>query len=43
MERFTHEFQCIHFIMSTQLAGMDPRKSTRSLELFAKEIMPNFR
>ena len=28
--------------MSTQLAGMDPRKSTRSLELFAKEIMPSF-
>ena len=31
MERFTDEFQCTHFIMSTQLAGMDPRKSTRSL------------
>ena len=43
MERFKDEFQCTHFIMSTQLAGMDPKKSTRSLELFAKEIMPSFR
>ena len=43
MERFAAEYRCTHFIMSTQLAGMDPRKSTRSLELFAKEIMPAFR
>ena len=43
MDRFKNEFQCTHFIMSTQLAGMDPKKSTRSLELFAKEIMPSFR
>ena len=42
MEKFNSEFKCTHFIMSTQLAGMDPRKSTRSLELFANEVMPNF-
>jgi len=25
-----------------QLPGLDPRKATRSLELFAKEVMPHF-
>jgi hypothetical protein len=26
-----------------QLPGVDPRKGTRSMELFAKEIMPGLR
>jgi alkanesulfonate monooxygenase SsuD/methylene tetrahydromethanopterin reductase-like flavin-dependent oxidoreductase (luciferase family) len=43
LERFQREFRCTHFIMSTQLPGMDPRKGTHSLELFAKEVMPAFR
>jgi len=43
MERFCQEFRCTHFIMSTQLAGMDPRKGTRAMELFAKEVLPSFR
>ena len=43
LERFQRQFRCTHFIMSTQLPGMDPRKGTRSLELFAKEVMPAFR
>ena len=43
MECFKNECQCTHFTMSTQLAGMGPKKSTRSLELFAKKIMPSFR
>jgi alkanesulfonate monooxygenase SsuD/methylene tetrahydromethanopterin reductase-like flavin-dependent oxidoreductase (luciferase family) len=43
MEQFSKEFQCTHFIMSTQLAGLDPKKATRSMELFAREIMPSFR
>jgi hypothetical protein len=42
MERFCQEFQCSHFVMSTQLPGLDPKKATRSLEMFAKEVMPNF-
>jgi alkanesulfonate monooxygenase SsuD/methylene tetrahydromethanopterin reductase-like flavin-dependent oxidoreductase (luciferase family) len=42
MEKFCQEFQCTHFIMSTQLPGLDPKKATRSLEMFAKEVMPNF-
>src|SRR5262249_19580059 len=43
LERFQREFRCTHFIMSTQLPGMDPRKGTRALELFAREVMPGFR
>jgi alkanesulfonate monooxygenase SsuD/methylene tetrahydromethanopterin reductase-like flavin-dependent oxidoreductase (luciferase family) len=43
MERFCQEFRCTHFIMATQLPGLDPQKATRSLELFAKEVMSSFR
>jgi len=43
IEQFSKDFRCTHFIMSTQLPGMDPRKGTRALELFAKEVMPSFR
>jgi alkanesulfonate monooxygenase SsuD/methylene tetrahydromethanopterin reductase-like flavin-dependent oxidoreductase (luciferase family) len=43
MEQFRKSFLCTHFIMSTQLPGLDPKKATTSLELFAKEIMPGFR
>jgi alkanesulfonate monooxygenase SsuD/methylene tetrahydromethanopterin reductase-like flavin-dependent oxidoreductase (luciferase family) len=43
MEQFCQEFRCTHFIMSTQLPGMDPKKGTRALELFAQEVMPSFR
>ena len=43
MEKFRKEFLCTHFVMGTQLPGMDPKKGTRSLELFAKEVMPAFR
>ena len=43
MEQFRESFLCTHFIMSTQLPGLDPKKATTSLELFAKEIMPAFR
>ena len=40
---FCRNFPCTDFIMSTHFAGIDPRLSTRSMELFAKEIMPAFR
>jgi alkanesulfonate monooxygenase SsuD/methylene tetrahydromethanopterin reductase-like flavin-dependent oxidoreductase (luciferase family) len=43
MEQFRNSFLCTHLIMSTQLPGLDPKKATTSLELFAKEIMPAFR
>jgi alkanesulfonate monooxygenase SsuD/methylene tetrahydromethanopterin reductase-like flavin-dependent oxidoreductase (luciferase family) len=42
-EQFCQQFRCTHFILITQLPGLDPRKATRSLELFAKEIMPRYR
>jgi alkanesulfonate monooxygenase SsuD/methylene tetrahydromethanopterin reductase-like flavin-dependent oxidoreductase (luciferase family) len=42
IESFTKDFHCTHLILSTQMAGMDPRKATNSLELFAKEIMPEY-
>lgn len=32
-----------HFTMGMQLPGVDPRKGTRSMELFAKETMPGLR
>ncbi len=44
LERFRREYRsCTHFIMSTQLPGMDPAKGTRALELFAREVLPAFR
>jgi len=43
MEKFCQQFQCTDFIMDSQFPGLDPRKGTRSMELFAKEVMPAFR
>jgi alkanesulfonate monooxygenase SsuD/methylene tetrahydromethanopterin reductase-like flavin-dependent oxidoreductase (luciferase family) len=43
LERFKREFRCTHLVMSTQLPGMDPRKGTKALELFAKELLPTLR
>ncbi len=43
MERFCQRFYCTHFVMGTQLPGLDPKKVTQSLELFAREVMPSFR
>ena len=43
IEAFQKEYACTHFIMATQLAGLDPRNALRSMGLFAKEVMPHFR
>jgi hypothetical protein len=43
METFCQQFRCTDFIMDCQFPGMDPALGTRSLELFAKEVMPAFR
>jgi alkanesulfonate monooxygenase SsuD/methylene tetrahydromethanopterin reductase-like flavin-dependent oxidoreductase (luciferase family) len=32
-----------HFVIGMQLPGVDPHKGTRSMELFAKEIIPRLR
>jgi hypothetical protein len=41
--RFRAQYRCAHFVMSTQLPGMDPANGARSLELFARKVMPPFR
>ncbi|MBI2800870.1 MAG: LLM class flavin-dependent oxidoreductase [Gammaproteobacteria bacterium] len=43
LDTFCKNYRCTDFIMSTHFAGIDPKKSTRSLELFAKKVMPAFR
>jgi alkanesulfonate monooxygenase SsuD/methylene tetrahydromethanopterin reductase-like flavin-dependent oxidoreductase (luciferase family) len=43
LEQFCQDFQCTDFIMDMQFPGLDPAKSTRSMELFAAEIMPSFK
>jgi alkanesulfonate monooxygenase SsuD/methylene tetrahydromethanopterin reductase-like flavin-dependent oxidoreductase (luciferase family) len=43
IEEFRKSYHCTHFVMLTQLAGMDPKKGTRALELFAREVMSSFR
>lgn len=42
LEKFRGEYDCTHFVMGTQMPGADPAKTTRALELFAKEVMPSF-
>ena len=43
LDAFCNEFTCTDFICSTHFAGIDPQKSSRSNELFAKHVMPAFR
>lgn len=43
MESFCASYQCTDFIMDCQFPGLDPALGTKSLELFAKEVMPAFR
>jgi len=43
LDKFVSGTVCTDFIMSTHLAGIAVEKSTRSLELFARDVMPGFR
>ena len=43
LEKFRSEYRCTDFIMNSQFPGLDPAKGTRSMELFAKHVMPQFR
>ena len=43
MENFQQRHRFTHFVIGAQLPGLDPKKGTRSLELFAKEVMPSLR
>lgn len=42
IERYSAETRVTHLVMWMQMAGLDPKKSQRSMELFAKEVMPHF-
>ena len=43
MEAFKAKYMCTDFIMDSQFPGLDPKKGTKSMELFAKHVMPAFR
>lgn len=43
LDRFTKEVRTTHLVLAMHLPGIDPAKSRRSMELFAKEVMPQFR
>ena len=43
LDAFRADYACTDFILSTHFAGLDPRKSSRSNELFARHVMPAFR
>ena len=43
LDKFQQEFRCTDFIMNTQFPGIDPARATRSMELFAEQVMPQFR
>ncbi len=40
IEAMTSTIRTTHIVMGMHLPGLDPAKSQRSTELFAKEIMP---
>jgi alkanesulfonate monooxygenase SsuD/methylene tetrahydromethanopterin reductase-like flavin-dependent oxidoreductase (luciferase family) len=43
LERYSAETRVTHLVMWMQLPGMPAEKARRSMELFAKEIMPRFK
>ncbi|MBI4694325.1 MAG: LLM class flavin-dependent oxidoreductase [Gammaproteobacteria bacterium] len=43
IERYTAETRCTHLVMWMQMAGMPAAKARKSMELFAREVMPHFR
>ena len=43
LEQFCKDFHCTDFIMDMQFPGLEPAKATRSMELFAAELMPSFK
>ncbi|HZO82151.1 MAG TPA: LLM class flavin-dependent oxidoreductase [Candidatus Binataceae bacterium] len=43
IERYQKETRVSHLVMWMQMPGMPARKARRSMELFAKEVMPRFR
>ena len=42
IERYRQETRVTHLVMWMQMAGLAPQRVRRSMELFAKEVMPHF-
>lgn len=42
LELMTKSIRTTHLVMGMHMPGLDPAKSQRSMELFAKEVMPTF-
>ena len=43
IEDYQQRTRVTHLVMAMPLPGVDPRKIHKSMELFAKEVMPYFR
>ena len=43
IEDYLSRTRVTHLVAAMDLPGTDPRKVRRSMELFAKEVMPHFR
>ena len=43
LDAFCRDYRCTDFILSSHFAGIDPAKSSRSNELIAKHVIPEFR
>jgi alkanesulfonate monooxygenase SsuD/methylene tetrahydromethanopterin reductase-like flavin-dependent oxidoreductase (luciferase family) len=42
LTRMLGRIHCTQIICNTQVAGLEPEKGTRSIELFARQVMPAF-
>lgn len=43
IERFQRETEFDHLMVSLEWGGMDPAKTRKAMELFAREVMPHFK
>ena len=43
IEDYSSRTRVTHLVAAMDLPGMDPRKVRRSMELFAKDVIPHFR
>ncbi len=43
LEKMSNSIRTTHLVLGMHLPGLDPAKTQRSMELFASEVMPNFR
>lgn len=43
IEDYQQRTRCTHLVMAMPLPGVEPKKIQKSMELFAKEVLPHFR